>query len=191
MKTRIVASLTFLSILAIFFVNCKLIGFAGETIFIDVTLDETYNVQSNSSSYDGEQQIDLAQTYADADVTPQEIVGVELELFEITITENNTGANTTANGKVYFRNGAAGSQEYLLASFADQNLNQILNQPITPFSIANKLEINPVGLQQLKALLLAVPPPTIVFRMTGTTNNPPVDFKAKVNIDLQVEKMTE
>jgi len=60
MKTRIVASLTFLSILAIFFVNCKLIGFAGETIFIDVTLDKTYNVQSNSSSYDGEQQIDLA-----------------------------------------------------------------------------------------------------------------------------------
>jgi len=57
--------------------------------------------------------------------------------------------------------------------------------------MANKLEVNPVGLQQLKASLLAVPPPTIVFRLKGTTNNPPVDFKARVNIDLQVEKKTE
>ncbi|HDL19285.1 MAG TPA: hypothetical protein ENH29_09540 [Bacteroidetes bacterium] len=190
MKTRIVASLTILSVLAILLVNCKLIGFAGETIFVEVTLDEEYHVQSNSSSYDGEQQINLAQTYADAGVTPQEIVGVELQLLEIIITENNTGDNTTANGSVYFRNSAAGSQEYLLAGFVNQNLNQVLNQPITPFSIANELQINPAGVQQLKTMLLSVPPPTLVFRMAGTANNPPVNFKARVNIDLQVEKTT-
>ena len=178
-------SILMLLILSLFILQCKIIEFGEEDIFITVAIEKNYPIISNSSSFSESETINLAAEYSDADVDPAEIDTVFITTMEVKITENSTGSNTTASGDISFS--VNGGSSIDLASFENVNLNSVLNAPIDPFSDLNPLTMAPGGVTQFTDSIEQIPPPTLTFYISGTVNQPPVNFIADLKVVIQVK----
>ena len=177
-------SILLIVFMTIFAFQCKIIDFSDQDIFVTITIEKPYNISSNSTSFSDSTFLNLAAAYADAEVEPEKVTGVKLSSLEVEITENSTGSNTTASGNISFME--TGGTQYSLATFSNVNLNSVLNNPITPFSVSSQLTMEPGGVSQFTNIVQQIPPPAIMFYITGTVNQPPVNFKAKLVVKIQV-----
>ena len=175
-------------ILGLFTIQCKIIGFGESGTNILIHIDRFYQAQENTSSYAKMDFVNIQEEYDNAGVNPEEVLKVTLSNVQIIIERNGTTATTEADGEVWFQLQAPGQSQFKLASFPMTNLNSILNVPINPFAVgAANLTLDPTGVQQLKQLLLQLQAPTIVFYFRGDVNSPPIDFDARLIVDLIVE----
>jgi hypothetical protein len=172
-------------ILSLFVLQCKIIEFDEEDIFVTVTIEKNYPISSNSSSFSESETINLAAEYSDAGVDPEEIDSVYITTMEVNITENSTGSNTTATGAISFT--VNGGSDIALATFSNVNLNDVLNVPITPFSVLSQLTMVSAGVTQFTNAVQQIPPPTLTFYINGTVNQPPVNFKANLKVVIQLK----
>ncbi len=183
MKKRTFLLPTILLSLALLSYGCKIVSFSAQNLFITVTIEETFNLNSNDNAYMDMATVDLSQSFNDVDLT--NVKNVSITNVEVTIINNNTGAATTSSGSVLFNSLTAPfAQNALLASFMNVNLNAALNDPLT---FTNQLAINQNGISSLETHAGSSPPPTLKFFLTGTVNNPPVDFEIILKVTLQLE----
>ena len=175
-------------IIGLFTIQCKIVDFGERGTNILVHVDRVYHAQENTSSYTKMDVINFQEEYDNAGVNPDEVLKIILSNVQIIIERNGTGATTQADGEIWFQLQAPGQTQYKLASFPMTNLNSILNVPINPFAVgAANLTLDPTGVQQLKQLLTQSQAPSIVFYFQGDVNSPPIDFDARLIVDLIVE----
>lgn len=166
--------------------DCDLVSFDAQPLIVTATWQKIYDIDSNNTSYSKVETINVAQLYADAGINSNNIQETSLQIVEVVITENNTGDSTTATGFLQFRNAASSGAWTQLASFSNVNLNSILNQPINPFT-AVRLGVDGAAATAFSNLFAQSPPPMISADFAGSVNTPPVDFKARVVIKIQVK----
>jgi len=171
-------------------IHCKIVDFKGEDVVVTVTVTKIYNLFESSTTFNESGDVNLAKEYQDAGVDPDKIDTVKVVNIEVTVTENNTGSNTTASGNVSYKEKLSPVGPINLASFTNVNLNDVLNNPITPFTVLTTLTVDPVGIAALTASLSKTPPPTLEIIFSGSVNSPPVDFTVEITIKLQVEYKT-
>ena len=78
-------------------IHCKIVDFKGEDVVVTVTVTKTYHLLESSTTFNQSNDINLAKEYQDAGVDPDKIDTVKVVNIEVTVTENNTGSNTTAS----------------------------------------------------------------------------------------------
>jgi len=183
-KRNLIVAMVVLSIFALQ-LQCKIVDFKPQSVFVTVTLEKMFHVASTTSSFSKSQVLPLADAYEG--IAVQNIEAVNLVAVAVMITRNGTGAGTTASGQILFANAATPLQQQTLASFTNVNLNQVLNNPITPFSAQALLNMNPDGVADFLLLVSQVPPATLILYFNGSVNQPPVDFDANVKITLQLK----
>lgn len=171
-------------------IQCKIVDFKGEDVVVTVTVTKTYHILTSSDTFDKSGDINLAKEYQDAGVDPSKIDTVKVVNIAVTVTENFTGSNTTASGNVSFKEKSSPGGFINLASFTDINLNDVLNNPITPFTLLTTLTVDPVGMAALPASLSKTPPPTLEIKFSGSASSSTIDFTVEVTITLQVEYQT-
>ena len=168
--------------------QCKLIAIPEDAQPIVVSIQQVMEGSATGqAAYSSESVIDVSQLLSDAGVDPNNIVEVNLINVQVLITENRTGDQTETDGTIMVGNAADGTPNQLLASFPMTNLNSILNVPVNPFAVgAQLLTLDLTGVQSLKVLLNQRPPVSIIFGITGTANQPPIDFSYHIIVDFQV-----
>lgn len=175
-------------IFGFFTIQCKIVDFGERGTNIFVNIERFYEAQESSSSYAKMDFVDIQAEYDNAGVDPNDVRRVTLSNVQIIIESNSTGDATEADGEIWFRLQSPGQPDYKLASFPMTNLNSILNVPIDPFAVgATHLTLETTGVTKLKEFLLFNPAPTIVFYFRGNVNTPPIDFDARLIVDLIVE----
>jgi hypothetical protein len=174
-------------IVGLFTIHCKIVDFGERGTNILVHVDRFYQAEETTSSYAKMDVINFQDEYDNAGVNPEDVLKIVLSNVQIIIERNGTGATTEADGEIWFKKEGT-STEYELASFPMTNLNSVLNVPIDPFAVgAANLTLNPTSVQQLKLLLLQSQAPSIIFYFRGDVSSPPIDFDARLIVDLIVE----
>lgn len=189
MKIRYFILVTLLLAIIILQLQCKILSFENKPLAVDVTIEQEFHVSTNKTSFNQTNTIDLAAQYQAAGVPTENIQEAIVKNIEILISDNKTSPNIKISSGMITMTKVGELDSYILANFPlNLVINDVLNQPIDPFTTAVTLGVSNDGITKLKEWLETSPPPVIRITMNLTlSGTPPVDFKAKVTLSLQVK----